>query len=321
MKGCASAPISRACVTAGAPGRCRDHGHAASCRPRVVPDVRGLRIPERTLALLRDLIAAHAGMHYDDGRLDILGDRLAPLAVERGFDSLLDYYYLLKYDSRGRSEWPRVMDALSVQETYFWREVDQLRALVDVRSCRALVDAAADADAHLVRAVRDRRGTAVDRDGADEAGWFDRAAIEIHASDASEAALARAARRPLRRARRSGSCRRRRGTSISRARREDEWMVKPELFRRVTSWTRVNIVAAERSRAPWPAPTSIFCRNVFIYFTPATVREVRRAWRDAMPSPGYLCVGAAESLLERDAGFELQEHRRSVRVREAMSDR
>ena len=32
-------------------------------------------------------------------RLDILRDRLAPLAIERGFDSLLDYYYLLKYDT------------------------------------------------------------------------------------------------------------------------------------------------------------------------------------------------------------------------------
>ena len=26
----------------------------------------------------------------------------------------------------------KVMDALAVQETYFWREIDQLRALVDV---------------------------------------------------------------------------------------------------------------------------------------------------------------------------------------------
>ena len=68
-------------------------------------------------------------MHYDDDRLDLLRDRLAPLAIERGFDSLLDYYYLLKYDAGADAEWPRVMDALSVQETYFWREADQFTAL------------------------------------------------------------------------------------------------------------------------------------------------------------------------------------------------
>jgi chemotaxis methyl-accepting protein methylase len=63
--------------------------------------------------------------------LDQLRDRLSTLALERGFDSLLDYYYLLKYDASAAGEWPRVFDALSVQETYFWREVDQVRALVD----------------------------------------------------------------------------------------------------------------------------------------------------------------------------------------------
>ena len=52
------------------------------------PDVRGLRVPERTLPLLRDLIATQAGMHYDDSRLDLLRDRLAPLAIDRGFDSI-----------------------------------------------------------------------------------------------------------------------------------------------------------------------------------------------------------------------------------------
>jgi len=75
--------------------------HRASAS--AVPDTRGLRIPERTLELTRDLIAAQAGMHYDDARLDILRDRIVPLAIERGFDSLLDYYYLLKYDAAAAS--------------------------------------------------------------------------------------------------------------------------------------------------------------------------------------------------------------------------
>ena len=44
----------------------------------------------------------------------------------------------------------------------------------------------------------------------------------------------------------------------------------------------------------------IFCRNVFIYFSPQAIRRVVDAFADAMPSPGYLCVGASESLLQRD---------------------
>ncbi len=78
---------------------------------------------------------------------------------------------------------------------------------------------------------------------------------------------------------------------------KEEWTIRPDLFARVTSWSRVNIVnAAERD--PRASSDIIFCRNLFIYFTPVA-RAGRRdaAWRATMPSPGYLCVGAAESLL------------------------
>ncbi len=50
--------------------------------------------------------------------------------VARGLGSFMDYYYVLKY-SDDPTEWGRVMDALAVQETYFWREIDQVRAMVD----------------------------------------------------------------------------------------------------------------------------------------------------------------------------------------------
>jgi chemotaxis protein methyltransferase CheR len=49
--------------------------------------------------LLRDLVCANIGIHFDDSSLHLLVDRHAPLANDRGFDSMLDYYYLLKYDA------------------------------------------------------------------------------------------------------------------------------------------------------------------------------------------------------------------------------
>ena len=86
-------------------------------RTWVPPDTRGVHVPERSLPLLRDLVHVHTGMYYDDGRLSFLLDRLSARVLERGFDSLLDYYYLLKYDSNAEEEWAHAMDALSVQET------------------------------------------------------------------------------------------------------------------------------------------------------------------------------------------------------------
>ena len=55
----------------------------SSARP--LADVRGVRVPQGTLGLLRDLVHDHSGMYYDDQRQDVLADRLTPLALARGF--------------------------------------------------------------------------------------------------------------------------------------------------------------------------------------------------------------------------------------------
>jgi chemotaxis protein methyltransferase CheR len=51
----------------------------------------------------------------------------------------------------------------------------------------------------------------------------------------------------------------------------------------------------------------IVCRNVFIYFSDQSIRRALQAFERAMPSPAYLCVGAAESLLRRTTAFALEE--------------
>src|SRR3954466_11576514 len=81
--------------------------------------------------LLRDIVHERTGIHFDDDRVELMLEKLEPRAVARECQSFLDYYYLLKYDEKGSEEWRRVMDVFSVQETYFWRELDQIRALVD----------------------------------------------------------------------------------------------------------------------------------------------------------------------------------------------
>ena len=81
------------------------------------------------LPLLRDLISERLGLHYAADREDLLAERLASIAIDRGFHAYLDLFYLLKYDD-DPSDWSRVMDELSVPETYFWREFDQVEAIV-----------------------------------------------------------------------------------------------------------------------------------------------------------------------------------------------
>jgi chemotaxis protein methyltransferase CheR len=270
-----------------------------------VPDVSGLRIPEGTLELLRTLIEAHCGIHYDTGRLDILRDRLVPLAIDRGFDTLLDYYYLLKYDADAVREWPRVMDALAVQETYFWREPDQFRALATVIMPALVARGRSPIRIWSVPCATGEEPLSIAM-ALDQAGWFERVPIEIHASDASEAALTRARQRHYgRRAFRQLPDAMRDRYFTSDAERQS-FVVKAELHTRITAWTRVNIMQPGET-AVLAGSDIIFCRNLFIYFTPATVREATSRFFARMPSPGYLCVGSAESLLRTGTGFELHD--------------
>ena len=264
----------------------------------------GLGLSTAALPMLRDLVHERAGVFFDADRLPSLGERLAPLVLDRGFQSFLEYYYLLKYDAGACGEWLRVMDAISVPETYFWREIDQVKAVVDhvvpalVRSLgygplRIWSVPCASGEEPLTIAMV-----------LEEAGWFGRAAIEIHASDASPALVDRA---------RNGRYRERAFRALPPALREryfsadgDGWAVDPSLRARVRSWTVVNLLADEQVALLARSPI-IFCRNVFIYFSDAATRHVVETFARSMPAPGYLCVGASESLLKLTSRFDLEE--------------
>lgn len=263
-----------------------------------------LGLSSAALPMLRDLIHERTGLYYGADRLEVLGDRLAPLVLDRGFQSYLDYYYLLKYDPLSSAEWEQVMDALSVPETYFWREIDQLRALVS-----HVVPALAEAAPHGPLRVWSVPCASGEEPLTlamllEEAGWFARVPIEIYASDASPAQIARA---------RGGRYRDRAFRALPPELREryfqragDAWVVDPSLHARVRTWTVVNLAAAEQ--VVLLAHCSIvICRNVFIYFSAEAMQRVVESLGRAMPVPGYLCVGASESLLRVTSRFQLEE--------------
>jgi chemotaxis protein methyltransferase CheR len=262
-----------------------------------------LALPEGTTSLIQNLINERTGMFFDNGKRDLLIDKLSPLVIERGFTSYLDYYYLLKYDPSARVEWQNVMNALSVQETYFWREFDQVRALVQTllpqwhernakSTLRIWSAACATGEEPLTIAI-----------ALNEAGWFERASIEILATDASSKAIDRAVQ---------GTFRERAFRNLSADLRDryferngSDWRVRSDIHSRV-KWGIANLIEEEQI-APLAAADFIFCRNVFIYFSESAIRRVVRSFARFIRPPGYLFVGAAESLLRLTTDFTLTE--------------
>ena len=262
-----------------------------------------LVLPEGTSALIRHLINERTGMFFDNGKSDLLMDKLSPLVIERGFGSYLDYYYLLKYDPSAYAEWQNVMNALSVQETYLWREFDQIRALVqtlvpqwqarnDNSTLRIWSAACATGEEPLTIAI-----------ALNEAGWFERASIEIVATDASSKAIDRAVK---------GVYRERAFRNLPAQLRDryferdgSDWRVRSDIHSRI-KWGMANLME-ENQISQFASADFIFCRNVFIYFSESAISRVVRSFSRFIRSPGYLFVGAAESLLRLTTDFTLTE--------------
>ena len=261
----------------------------------------GLPLSPQVFAILSALIEERMGLHYDVQECELLAERVSGRATERGFESLLDYYYFLRYDAGAEAELPLLAEALVVNETYFFRELSPLKVVVSELVPRL-----------LSRGVRPRIWCAACSTGEepltlamllDEAGLLDQ--VTLVASDISARALAQA---------QSGVYRRRSLRSlpsgvVGRWLEGDEngMRVAPHLVRAI-AWHRVNLVD-DRACSELGAFDIISCRNVLIYFRDRTIEQlVDRLWQQLTPE-GLLLIGASESLLRFKVAFACEEQR------------
>ncbi len=259
---------------------------------------------ERQFGLLRDLIHDQTGIFFANGQAELLAGKLAPLLAERRFNSFLDYYYLLKYDPEANEEWGRVASALAVNESFFWREVDQIKAVANsiVPTLREQVPdkniriwhaacASGEEPYSMVMALLEKR-------------CFEHGSIEIVATDFNVEALTRA---------RKGEFRARSFRSLPDKLRQRYFQPTTENTSQISESIRERVrfeqlnLADEQAMNQYSNFDIIFCRNVFIYFSKEAIENVVKHFHQALNPPGYLFVASAESLLRVTSLFELDE--------------
>ena len=260
-----------------------------------------LGISESAFTLVRDLIEARLGIFYDDGKRDLLIDKLVQLMAGYGFNSFLDYYYALKYDEDSGRYWAELMDRLSVPETYFWRQPEQFEVLA-----RVVVPE------HLERHGSVRIWSAACCTGEEplsiamalaNAGHYPNPRIQIMASDASPAMVGKA---------RAGLFGERSFRNMPAGWREkyfepvgDKWKIEKRLHDPI-EWHVVNLLDPAAVSA-LPRADVAFCRNVLIYFSDAAIERFAQTLSHHMPADGKLFIGAAESLTRLSSSFMLDE--------------
>lgn len=258
--------------------------------------------PTQVFAILRMLIHERTGIRYGTDDAALIDEKLLLRADEAGFESLLDYYYFLRYDPTSDAEFSALIDSLVVNETYFFREYEGLKVVLDEfvmpavqarGTARIWSAACATGEEPFTVAMMLAERRALDR-------------VRILATDISERALARA------RAGRFGA----RSLRSARLPSEGEHRLDvvdgcPSLnpsLRQAVQFDRLNLLD-ESKIATLGKFEAILCRNVLIYFADDAIQKVIRHLMEALLPGGALLVGVSESLLRFDTGLLCEERK------------
>lgn len=250
--------------------------------------------------ILSTYIEEKVGITYTARDLELLQDRVSSRAQELGFQSLLDYYYFLRYDIGGEQELSELVETLVVNETYFFREWTAIQTIVNSfiapwcaegRKLRIWSAACATGEEPLSLAML-----------LDDMNLLGK--VEIHASDISSRALAKA---------RSGKFGKRSVRNVPNPRLYEKYIkpvdggyeIKSELLAMI-NWQKKNLMDPHSVQQLGKFDV-ILCRNVLIYFSDQVVRSVLDTLSQSLVDDGVLLVGVSESLLRYSGHFHGEE--------------
>jgi chemotaxis protein methyltransferase CheR len=267
--------------------------------------------------MLSELVRGHCGLHFGADTRFVFERRVLRRVRELELTSFGAYHLLLRNGAERGREIARLVDELTVNETYFLRERSQLQALIH----EILPE---------LRAQRSDRPVSIWSAGcssgeepysvvilAREAGLAPGVDFRIYASDISHRMLRRAREGVYREASFRGT--------------EPEWCARyfsacqggmriSDEVKRHVDFVHLNLFDASKLALLGPMDV-ILCRNVIIYFDCEEKRRVIDAFRAKLRPGGHLLLGHSESLIHLSTGFELRHLKRDLVYRRPLGTR
>jgi chemotaxis protein methyltransferase CheR len=254
------------------------------------------------LERFRVLVTQRLGLQFEDAKLGFLGEVLQR-RLERLRRASDDYLLHLAQDPWS-AELGLLAEELTVTETYFFRNNEQLRALAEValpermqargaaRTLRLLSAGCASGEEAYSIAI-------IVREAIAEPGWD----VVIRGVDLNPAALDRA-----RRARYSAWALRNTPADAQHKwfRPEGREMALSEALRSAVTFEARNLAAEDPELWQPGSHDVIFCRNVLMYFAPEQMRAAIARMTQALAPGGFLFLGHAETLRGLSDEFHLR---------------
>lgn len=256
------------------------------------------KISEKEFKRFSDLVYKVAGINLHIGKRELLQARVGKILRQRGIGSFSEYFEIVTEDPSG-DELVRLIDAISTNMTFFFREEKHFQFLTDdwltkfmesrkrggdfkIRGWSAGCSTGEEPYSIVMAILEKLAGNEVGLD------------IKILASDISTRVLQTAMRGTYIEEKVKSVPASIKGKYFDRVKGEESTLyhVKKNLVDRIL-FRRINLME------PFPLKNPvdfIFCRNVMIYFDRATQQDLVNKYHQAMKGGGYLFIGHSESL-------------------------
>jgi chemotaxis protein methyltransferase CheR len=244
-------------------------------------------------------------MFFDQDSKYILEKRLSHRLADLNLLTFYDYYHFLKYNRNKEQELMDIMDILTTNETYFFRESFQLKAFTDEIIPELI----------KIKTAQGNRSLRIWSAGCSSGEEpytiamllstipeLSRWKIEIIGTDISQKVLQHARRAIY-------------GKSSFRVTEEhdlrrffhqqDDGFKVNDAIREMVTISHLNLFDTHRL-AMLGKVDLIFCRNVIIYFDQAAKKRVIESFHSALYDGGFLLLGHSESLMNITTLFTLR---------------
>jgi len=244
--------------------------------------------------LLRDYIHQYCGIFYEDAKSSTMASRLSFRLKLLGISSYSEYYNYLKFNPRSEEEIEDLIPHLTNNETYFFREMNQISFLIDElagklkeggpgkKSLKVLSCGCSSGEEAFTLAML------LEEAGAYSAGHN----IEITGIDIDRKVIEKAVKGEYT----SYSLRAAEKERIDRyfKREGDKYILDRSIRDRVT-FRRGNLLDPATFNS-FRDVDAILCRNVFIYFSDGAIRSISGFFHGIISGKGQLLLGHSESL-------------------------
>jgi chemotaxis protein methyltransferase CheR len=262
-------------------------------------------LPDDVFRLLRDFVHSYCGIYFDDGSKFLLERRLLRRLEQHRLRSFEEYYHYLRYDRKKDEELVILVDNLTTNETYFFREVPQLRAFSE------------EILPELRRTLADRKMLRIWSAGCStgeepytiamlllESGdWWRDWQVEILGSDINQRVLHTARRGVYKKSAHRASSPAMIAKYFVEEDKGDYRVI--DKVKELVSFSYLNLLDPYKTSLVSTMDV-IFCRNVIIYFDKEAKKKVIESFHHKLREGGYLLLGHSESLINISNAFALR---------------